>query len=214
MGDSASRTAFETLEALESRIRRVSWYLTGSDNVESALQEVAVKGTDQTASARLAKLEYDLEKLSLRSIVVRDLLQIYAKYPDLFHPDATDVPTTLSATELLAVINSCATAFPTTASRLNAVKDLPIPSTDSSVSLISLQPRLAKLELLQDAQAQEMTELRARSASAIQRWYELGVLGESECWTEWEGRVIDVEKKVRRQEVHQAQDLKEEEAYR
>jgi len=59
-----------------------------------------------------------------------------------------------------------------------------------------------------------MSELRARSAAAIQRWYELGVLGESECWTEWEGRIVEVEKGVRRQEVHRAEDVKERDAYR
>jgi len=69
------------------------------------------------------------------------------------------------------------------------------------------------VETLQNTQAREMAELRARSALAIQRWYELGILGESECWTEWEGRVIEVEKKVRRHEVHQAQDVKEKDAY-
>lgn len=69
------------------------------------------------------------------------------------------------------------------------------------------------METLQNTQAREMAELRARSALAIQRWYELGILGESECWTEWEGRVIEVEKKVRRHEVHQAQDVKEKDAY-
>lgn len=119
----------------------------------------------------------------------------------------------MSTSEVLAIINSCATSFPTTASRLNAIKDLPIPSAESSASLIALHPRLAEIELLQDAQTSEMAELRSRSAVAIQRWYELGVLGESECWTEWEGRVIDIEKKVRRQEVHVVQDAKEMEAY-
>lgn len=119
----------------------------------------------------------------------------------------------MSANEILAVINSCATSYPTTASRLNAIKDLPIPSAASSASLIALHPRLATVEMLQDAQAREMAELRSRSAAAIQRWYELGVLGESECWMEWEGRVIDVEKQVRRREANLVQDAKEKEAY-
>lgn len=58
-----------------------------------------------------------------------------------------------------------------------------------------------------------MVELRTRSARAIQRWYELGVLGESECWTEWEGRVVEVEKGVRRREGRMAKAVEEEEAY-
>lgn len=58
-----------------------------------------------------------------------------------------------------------------------------------------------------------MAELRTRSARAIQRWYELGVLGESECWTEWEGRLVEVEKRVRREEGRMAKEVEEDEAY-
>ena len=123
------------------------------------------------------------------------------------------MPTTLTTAELLAIVNSCATLYPTTASRLNAIKDLPVPPAESSASLIRLQPRLAKVELLQDSQAREMAELRTRSASVIQRWYEIGVLGQSECWAEWEGRLGNVEKTVRRREIHDAKEEKENEIY-
>ena len=40
-----------------------------------------------------------------------------------------------------------------------------------------------------------------RSARALQRWYEVGVVGSGECWAEWEGRLGDVEREVRRVEV-------------
>lgn len=80
--------------------------------------------------------------------------------------------------------------------------------------MIALRPRLAQIELLQESQAREMSELRARSAEAIQRWYELGVLGESECWSEWEGRVVGVEKRVRREEGMKAKEVKEMGTYR
>lgn len=93
------------------------------------------------------------------------------------------------------------------------MKDLPIPPAEASASLISLHPRLSKLELLQDEHAKDMADLRARSARAIQRWYELGVLGQSECWTEWEGRVVEVEKRVRREEGRMAKEAEEDEAY-
>jgi len=34
----------------------------------------------------------------------------------------------------------------------------------------------------------------------LQRWYELGVLSSGECWAEWDGRLMEVEKRVRRTE--------------
>ena len=89
-----------------------------------------------------------------------------------------------------------------------------MPSAESSASLIALQPRLDQLSLRQDAQAYEVADLRSRSAAVIERWYELGVVGKSECWTEWEGRLVDVEKKTRRKELHRAEDIKENDAYR
>lgn len=58
-----------------------------------------------------------------------------------------------------------------------------------------------------------MADLRTGSARAIQRWYELCVLGESECWSEWEGRVVGAEKKVRREEGRMAKKVEEDEAY-
>lgn len=59
-----------------------------------------------------------------------------------------------------------------------------------------------------------MLELRTRSAQAIQRWYELRVLGESECWTEWEGRIVAVEKKTRREEGLKTKEIEELGAYK
>ena len=123
------------------------------------------------------------------------------------------MPTTLSAPEILAIVNSCAPSYQATASGLSAIKDLPIPPAEASASLISLHPRLSELELLQDEQARDMADLRRRSARAIQRWYELGVLGESECWTEWERRVMEVEKRVRREEGRMAKEVEEDKAY-
>lgn len=79
--------------------------------------------------------------------------------------------------------------------------------------MIALYPRLAKIELLQESQAREMGQLRTRTASAIQRWYELGVLGEGECWTEWESRAVNVEITVRRAEMKQDREAKEKETY-
>lgn len=67
--------------------------------------------------------------------------------------------------------------------------------------MIALHPRLAKVELLQKSQSDEMADLRYRTAAVLQRWYEVGVLGQGECWSEWEGRVMEVEKATRREEA-------------
>ena len=229
MSDGSTKIALETLDALESRLQRVAWYLSGENEVGDVLHKVKVEGRDQTVQARLARLENNLGKLSSRSHEVHQLLSLCesasttcrllltrnsdSKYPDLFQPTTSDIPSTLSAAELLAVVTACATTYPTTASRLNAIQDLHIPTVDASASLIGLHPRLSKIELLQESQAREIGQLRTRTASAIQRWYELGVLGEGECWTEWESRAVNVEKKVKRAENEQDQEAKDKETY-
>lgn len=53
----------------------------------------------------------------------------------------------------------------------------------------------------QDEQGKVISELRVRTARALQRWYEIGLVGNGECWAEWEGRLEDVEREVRRGEV-------------
>lgn len=54
---------------------------------------------------------------------------------------------------------------------------------------------------MQDTQGSEMADLRLRTAALLQRWYEIDVLGGGECWTEWEDRVIAIEKAMRRTEA-------------
>lgn len=137
-------------------------------------------------------------------------------YPDLFHnndnnyTDPSDAA--LGPGERLAIISACATSYPTTASRLTSIKDVPIPPVESSLALISLQPRINRLEQLQEEQERELSELRLRSARVLKRWYELGVLAGGECWVEWEGRVMGVEKRVRRVEKWRERERREEEA--
>jgi hypothetical protein len=96
---------------------------------------------------------------------------------------------------------SYATAFPETASRLASLNDLPVPNAQASTALLELLPRMERIAQTQDEHAREVAELRVRSARALQRWYEVGVVGGGECWAEWEGRLEEVEREVRRVEV-------------
>ncbi len=76
MSDGSTKIALETLDALESRLQRVSWYLSGDNEVGDALQNVKAERRDQTVQARLARLENNLGKLSSKSHEVRELLNL------------------------------------------------------------------------------------------------------------------------------------------
>ena len=234
----AHEWAIATLDDLQARLRRLEYYLSGSDDAQLRLEAAVSQGKDHTVMARLSTLQHTLHNLSERSPVVHDLLQIRQSskpylgnpevklivsfspsehaYPTLFQPIKSELdinPSKLSTEEIRAIVAAHSPLYHQTASQLTSIHDLAIPSSSLSTSLISLQPRIAKIQSLQEAQAKEMAALRARSAKAVQRWYELGVLGQGECWAEWEGRMEECEKKVRRVEGGRKRVMKEQEMY-
>ena len=76
MSDDSTKLALETLDALESRLQRVVWYLSGEDEVGDLLHKVKAEGRDQTVQARLARLENNLGRLSSKSHEVYQLLSL------------------------------------------------------------------------------------------------------------------------------------------
>lgn len=124
------------------------------------------------------------------------------RYPVVFLPATNDrPPSTLDSSTIQSIVLAHAASFSETVSRLTSVKDLPIPPASASVELSALQPRLDKVKEAQYSQIREVTELRARSARLLERWLEVGVVGQGEVWAEWEERAKAAERGVRRIEV-------------
>ncbi|PYH41680.1 putative nuclear distribution protein RO10 [Aspergillus saccharolyticus JOP 1030-1] len=192
-----------TIELLETRLRRLTFLLTGDANwTGEPTPPTKPASLDDSISRRLLRLEKDLERLSRNNSAVRDVLRLHDRFPELFHPAPPgSLPENLTTQNLASVVLSYASAFPETASRLTSLNDLPIPDAETSASLIQLQPRLDQLSKTQEDQARQISELRVRSAKALQRWYEVALVSGGECWAEWEGRLEDVEREVRREEV-------------
>lgn len=61
-------------------------------------------------------------------------------------------------------------------------------------------PRLEGLRAVEMEQEEQIVELRARSAAVVERWYATGIMGMGECWSDWEGRLMDVERVVRQEQ--------------
>ncbi|KAJ5759918.1 hypothetical protein N7520_007074 [Penicillium odoratum] len=192
-----------TIELLEARLRRLT-YLLGGTTDWTGVPTAPEKPTslDETVSRRLAGMERELAKLSRSVPVVRDIIQLHDRFPDLFKsPPAHEIPEGLSTRALTSIVLSYATAFPETASRLTSLNDLPIPDAQSSATLIDLQPRMERIAQTQAEQAAEISQLRVRTAKVLQRWYEVGLVGSGECWAEWEARLEGVERDIRRREA-------------
>ncbi|KAI9804388.1 MAG: hypothetical protein M1825_001286 [Sarcosagium campestre] len=203
---SPQETTLSTLSLLESRLCRLEYAVTGSGPLERA-NGVAAPPPDQTkidasstVAHRVAEMEKSLQRLASRSKPLGDILALHARHPDFFHSprDPSIPPTQLTTISLRAIVLASAPLYPTTASRLTSIVDTPIPSAESSAALMALAPRLARLELLQERQSRELAELRRRSAVALERHYEISILGIDRCMVEWDERVNVVEAGARR----------------
>lgn len=86
------------------------------------------------------------------------------------------------------------------AARFSAL-DPTIPDTKHSLTLMNLLPRLEALTATSIAQADAVTELVRASASVVARWHQIGIVSSSECFAEWEARLMQLEKRLRRQRV-------------
>lgn len=66
----------ETIELLQYRLQRIEFLLTGSDDGQAQLHEVAARGRDHGVLALLAKAESDLARIASKSPLVNDLLAL------------------------------------------------------------------------------------------------------------------------------------------
>ncbi|KAI5843409.1 hypothetical protein DFP73DRAFT_81051 [Morchella snyderi] len=200
MDDSADTIAEETLFALETRLRRLEFVLQGSsEDPIGELHALGGGGQRNSVSARLNALERDLNRLSTKSQTVKDMLNLHANFPEIFknvHP-ATQT-STLTPEEKLSTVLSAAPSFHATSSQLTSIMDTPIPNPSISTDLIALVPRINRVQVVQLAQAQEIADLRKRSAALLEMWYLLGIEGVNECFAEWDERTLAVDKLLSR----------------
>lgn len=119
-----------------------------------------------------------------------------AHFPEIFKNVTPPVVQTsmLTSEEKMSTILSAAPSFHATSTQLTSIMDSPIPNPTVSTDLIALVPRISRAEVVQQAQAQEIADLRKRSAALLERWYLLGVEGVNECFAEWDERTLDVDK--------------------
>lgn len=104
---------------------------------------------------------------------------------------------------LAALVLSHAPSYQATAARLTSLQDLPVPESSSSASLVALDPRLHRLLRRQEEQQDAIANLRHQSLALLARWYDTGIIAMDDCWTEWEARLMDQERHVRRAEAEQ-----------
>lgn len=91
------------------------------------------------------------------------------------------------------------------AARLSAL-DPEVPDSKRSMALSNLQSRLKVADTKSLQQADAVTELVRASAQLVARWQEISVVRSSECFAEWEARLLILERKLRRAQGRREQD--------
>lgn len=193
-------TVAPQVDALEARLRRIEYALTG--NTAEGRPQSPPAAEVGTASSRLRTLERHLQAVASRSQTVDEILRLQAEHPQLFAQglDQHGSPT-LPPASLAALVLSHTQLYQRLSTQLRSLQNSSIPDPAPASKLQSLQPQIEKAATRQDEQARELAELRLRSAAAIEQWYTAGVMGMGERWAEWEERVRDVEILVRRMEA-------------
>ncbi|KAL0637400.1 hypothetical protein Q9L58_003603 [Maublancomyces gigas] len=196
MDGSADSIAEQTLFALETRLRRIEFVLAGSsEDPVGDLYARRKSGKESSVKSRLNTLERDLSRLAIKSRTVKDMLDLHTNFPEIFKNVYPATQTSsLSSEEKLSTVLSAAPSFHATSSQLTSIMDTLIPNPSVSADLISLVPRINRAEVVQQAQAKEIADLRRRSAALLERWYLLGIEGVNECFAEWDERALEVDK--------------------
>lgn len=124
------------------------------------------------------------------------------QYPTLWQDDSdSDASDDLTGLPLAALVLAHTPSYHTTAAQLTSLNDLPVPDSSFPAALIAQEPRIQRARERQEIQAQKIAHLRQQSVAFIGRWYELGMVAMGDCWGEWEARLLDTERTVRRAEA-------------
>ncbi|KAH0111635.1 hypothetical protein KCU86_g11384, partial [Aureobasidium melanogenum] len=201
MSSVAHDTAFHTLAALEQRLQRVRFLLYGTSTAtdpDTNVETPADTTVTQSIASRLHALQSDFDSLLSNNKPAREIVALQSQ---LQH-DSPDMTQDALATLVL----SHAPSYQATAARLTSLQDLPLPDPSSSAALIHLLPRLQRAAHRQENQQQSIAQLRHQSLALLARWYDSAIIGMDDCWTEWEARLMDQEKLVRRAEADKRQD--------
>ncbi|KAH0491789.1 hypothetical protein TgHK011_003197 [Trichoderma gracile] len=196
MDDPLDKTTLATISLLESRLLRIEHLLYGT-----AASPFSSQSQHETAVEKMDALERRFARMTSQIRVYAELLKIYKSNPDLFHaPPPSQPPSQLDSDAIQSIVLSSAASFPATLSALTAVKDIPIPDSSTSASLIALTKRMKAIEATQIAQTAEISALRSRSEALVRSWYENGAVVGSQVLAHSESRIQRIEREVRRRE--------------
>ncbi|KAF9732496.1 hypothetical protein PMIN03_011050 [Paraphaeosphaeria minitans] len=186
-----------TFALLESRLSRLEYILGSKREGEEK---------PKTVPERIHKIEKSLQELSAKTGLLSDAQQLLSKHKDMLKPAQETEHAPLATEDKAVMVVERAPQFATTASQLKTLDDQQIPSTDGFTKLAKLLPRIAEAEDGHLQQALQISLLRKKNGLLVQRVKQVQFLGAARCWTEWQGRLQEVQKTIGRIEFKQRQE--------
>jgi len=197
-----NETPDASLDMLEARLQRINYALNGDGEIEDASTRTTPTSMEHTAAHRLRSLERQMQLIANKSPAANEVLKLQSQHPNIFEQTTgAEQTNTLPLAPQAALVLAHAQLYSRVSGQLQSLQETSVPDPTSASKLRELQPRIDKAAARQQQQANELAELRSRSAAAVERWYESGILGMAERWAEWEERMRDVEIVVRRLEA-------------
>lgn len=194
-----NETPDASLDMLEARLQRINYALNGDGEIEDAFTRTTPTSMEHTAAHRLRSLERQMQLIANKSPAANEVLKLQSQHPNIFEQTTgAEQTNTLPLAPQAALVLAHAQLYSRVSGQLQSLQETSVPDPTSASKLRELQPRIDKAAARQQQQANELAELRSRSAAAVERWYESGILGMAERWAEWEERMRDVEIVVRR----------------
>lgn len=114
--------------------------------------------------------------------------------------------TGLSSVDKAAVVIASAPTFNSAQSSLSNLEGIKLEDASTLIPFVSIQRGLVRAQVIQQAQESEVALLRERTARLLAQWYQDSVLTGGERLADWEERLLDVEKVIKRREVAQARE--------
>lgn len=207
--------SLSTLSLLEVRLSRLEYLLTGTSAPSNAKGRDTPSTKDASSvHARIRSLDARLTQLKrldgLPGNVVRMVDSLRREYPEIFaQRRIADTNTSVPVHELSNRANEVlanSTLYTTTSAHLQTLQTLKIPPAEQSASLLDAGTRVEELRQRQAMVNADIEELKGRSARLLEWWVKNGVVGMGELWEDWEQRVKDCERAVRREERKQREE--------
>jgi hypothetical protein len=119
---------------------------------------------------------------------------------------ASGDPNAMTTADKTTIILASSSTFEAAQARLSSLDGVKLEDASALVPLATMRKEIAAAQAIQEAQEALVAVLQERTANVLAKWYQYSILDQGRQWAEWEGRLMTVERTVKRKEVAKTKD--------